>query len=145
MRIIRKRTSVTDPTQAEAEISSLQGKTAGEESATTNHQAKLNTPSAVESQTLDSDTLDLSTIKLPDDFEAKLQQETASGSVTPPPSRTTTAPSGGANPFNEMREDFLLDSFQQFCDDEFFDVESDLNFEGEGLSGDYVDFLLSYE
>ncbi|WP_013335121.1 hypothetical protein [Gloeothece verrucosa] len=135
IRIIRKRSTAANPTSTPTDTSSLSGSSTGEKTPTDSD----STPE------IDSDELDLSTIKLPPDFEAKLSEEAASSSVTPPASVPIAVATGGGNPLNEIKADFLLDGFQEFGDEEFWDVDSDLRFDIEGLSSDYVDFLLSYE
>ncbi|WP_013335113.1 hypothetical protein [Gloeothece verrucosa] len=135
VRLIKKQSSVTDSSPSQTEALSSQGNTTGEQF-TTGDEPK-NLP--------DSDELDLSTIKLPPDFEAKLEAERAANSFTPPASVPIAVVHGGGNPLNEIKADFLLDGFQEFGDEEFWDVDSDLRWDLATLSSDYVDFLLSYE
>ncbi|WP_013335120.1 hypothetical protein [Gloeothece verrucosa] len=135
IRIIRKRSSASDPTPTPTDTSSVTGSDTGVEILTDNDSIPE----------IDSDELDLSTIKLPPDFEAKLEAERAANTVAPPASVPIAVVYGGGNPLNEIKADFLLDEYQEFGDEEFWDADSDLRFDIGSLSSDYVDFLLSYE
>ncbi|ACK74110.1 hypothetical protein PCC7424_5543 (plasmid) [Gloeothece citriformis PCC 7424] len=136
IRIIRKRSSATDPTPAATDTSSLTGSDTGVETLT---DSSDRTPG------IDSDELDLSTIKLPPGFQAKLQQETAANSTAPPASVPIAVVQKGGNSLNEIKADLLLDHLQEFSDEEFWDADCDLRFALKDLSSDYMDFLLSYE
>ncbi|WP_013325687.1 hypothetical protein [Gloeothece verrucosa] len=135
IRIIRKQSNATNSTPAPTDTSSLTG-----------FSTELEPPTGSDSTPeIDTDELDLSQIKLPPDFIAKLEVETAANLVAPPASVPIAVAKGGGNPLNEIKADFLLDEYQEFSDEEFWDVDSDLKFDLKDLSSDYVDFLLSYE